>query len=73
MDAYNDNPKVIGDYVTIKAEGDERRSRAARIVAEVRRYQAAHNVALIFLSKSYSETHGFLSQTAFRYKIKRIP
>lgn len=71
MTAYNDNPNAIGDFVMIKANGDGRRSRAARIMAEVRRYQEEHKVTLALLGKTYSETHGFLSQSGFNYRIER--
>jgi hypothetical protein len=69
--AYNDNPDAVGDYVTIKADGDNRHSRAARIVSGAKRYEAQHKVSLSLIHKSYSETHGFLSQSSFRYRINR--
>ena len=77
MPAYDDNPGVTGDYVWIKAEntagryGPERRPRASMITACKLRYQREHNVTLEKLTISYSESWGFLHQTAIRYKIIR--
>lgn len=72
MSAYNDNPDVAGDYVWIKADDNtDRRSRAAQANAERRRYEREHGVTLTLIAKTYSETHGFLHQSAFRYEIGR--
>jgi hypothetical protein len=71
--AYNDNPRVTGDYVWITCDATAgRRSRAAHISHECRRYQAEHGVTLTLLAKSYSETYGFLHQSSFRYRITRL-
>jgi hypothetical protein len=71
VSAYSDNPNVVGNYVTFKCDDTtNRRSRAAQITAAVRKYERAHKVCLIHISSSYSETHGFLSQSALRYRIK---
>lgn len=77
MTAYDDNPRVTGDYVWIKAEnctgryGPDRRGRASAINAGKRAYEREHGVTLELLAKSYSETWGFLHQSAFRYRIHR--
>lgn len=77
MPAYDDNPDVIGDYMWIKAEncagrnGPDRRGRASAVNAAKRAYEREHGVTLALLCKSYSETHGFLHQSAFRYRIIR--
>ena len=72
MSAYDDNPRATGRYVTIKADDTTgRRSRAAQINAHRRRYEISHGVGLTLISKSYSETYGFLAQSAFRYTINR--
>jgi hypothetical protein len=69
---YDDNPRVTGDYVWISCDDTSgRRSRAAQIIAHKRRYMVAHNVTLAFSSVSYSESDGFLSRTAIRYRITR--
>jgi hypothetical protein len=74
MTAYDDNPGVIGRYVTITADDSAgRRSRASQCSAGKRRYEREHKVTLILSSKSYSETYGFLSQSAFKYEIIRTP
>lgn len=75
MPAYNDNPHLVGDYVTITADDSSgRRSRAAQISAEKRRYTREHNgITLTLISKSYDEMYGFLSRSAFRYRITRMP
>jgi hypothetical protein len=72
MTAYNDNPYLVGDYVWITADDTAgRRSRAAQINAERRRYAREHHVTLKLLARSYDETIGFLHRSAFRYKIIR--
>ena len=72
MSAYDDNPRALGHYVTIKADDTTgRRSRAAQISACRKRYERTHGVTLTLASKSYSETYGFLPQSAFRYTINR--
>ena len=64
MSAYPDG------YVTINADSTaSRRSRAAQINAEKRRHEAVHNVSPTLISKSYSETPGFLSRSSFRYQV----
>lgn len=72
MTAWNDNPDVTGDYVWIKADStDSRRSRAGEASAERARYQREHGVRLELIARDYSETPGFLSRSAFRYRINR--
>lgn len=72
MTAYDDNPQAIGGYVWIKADSTEsRRSRAAWINAARKAYQAEHGVTLTLITKTYDETSGFLSRSAFRYRIIR--
>lgn len=74
MTAYDDNPRVIGDYVTITADDTtDRHSRASQINGARRRYESEHDVTLKLVSTSYSETHGFLARSAFRYRITREP
>lgn len=68
----NDNPDGHGQFVTITSDGTTtRQARAGEINAEKRRYEKKFNVKLTLLSKSYSETHGFLLRSAFRYRIGR--
>ena len=68
----NDNPGMVGQFVTITSDSTrDRRSRAGEINAGRRRYQREHGVTLTLVSKSYSETYGFLSRSAFRYSIER--
>jgi hypothetical protein len=70
--AYNDNPRVTGDYVWITCDDTAgRRSRAAHINHERRRYAEVHGVTLTLLAKSYSESPGFLHRSSFRYRITR--
>ena len=72
MTAYDDNPACAGNYVWIKADDTAgRQSRAAQINAAKRAYERKQSVLLALLHKSYSETPGFLHQSAFRYRIAR--
>jgi hypothetical protein len=72
MAAYDDNPQAVGDYVWISADDTTgRRSRAAQISAARKAYREAHGVTLTLIAQSYSETPGFLSRSAFRYRINR--
>jgi hypothetical protein len=57
-------------WIWIRADSTHgRRSRASAINAAKRAYERAHGVRLALISKSYSETHGFLSRSEFRYEI----
>jgi hypothetical protein len=47
----------------------DRRSRAAAINAAKREYERANGVTLTLIHKSYSETHGFLARSEFRYTV----
>jgi hypothetical protein len=68
MPVYDDNPAMTGRYVTITADCTTgRRSRAAQINNYRRRFEREHGVRLALLTRSYSETYGFLSRSAFRY------
>jgi hypothetical protein len=72
MPAYDDNPDATGDYVQITCDATTgRRSRAAQINAARRRYQSGHGVTLTLIARSYSETHGFMHRSAFKYEIGR--
>jgi hypothetical protein len=72
MTAYDDNPEARGDWVWVTADDStDRRSRASQVTAHRRRYEKAHGVRLEFITKHYSETPGFLSRSAFRYRILR--
>lgn len=74
MIAYTDNPDARGNYVTVKADTTTgRRSRAGAITAAARAYAREHGVKLTLVSKSYDEANGFLSRSAFRYRITRLP
>jgi hypothetical protein len=71
MSAYEAS-YMNGHSVTIHADDStDRRSRAAQATAVKRRYERLHGVRLTLASRSYSETHGFLSRSAFRYTIER--
>ena len=73
MSTYDDNPDASGGRVTITADSTlGRRSRAASIRAAKRAYEQGHQgVTLTLISRSYSETAGFLSRSAFTYTIGR--
>jgi hypothetical protein len=72
MTTYNDNPNASGGQVTITCDDTlGRRSRAAQIRAAVRAYERDHGVKLTLAGRDYSETHGFLSRSAFTYDISR--
>lgn len=60
------------DYIWINADDTtDRRSRAAQANAARRSFERAHNVTLTLVTRSYSETPGFLYRSAFRYRITR--
>jgi hypothetical protein len=72
MPVYSNNPDALGDSVTITCDDTlGRRSRAAQIRAAVRAYERDHGVKLTLAGRDYSETHGFLSRSAFAYNISR--
>jgi hypothetical protein len=72
MPVYEDNIGAQGTNVTITCDdSSDRRSRAAQIGAFKRAYEKEHHIRLTLDHKSYSEAHGFLSRSAFRYKIER--
>ena len=72
MTTCNDNPGAAGNRVTITADSSlGRRSRAAQIRAAARHYAQRHGVTLTLAGRSYSETPGFLSRSAFTYDISR--
>jgi hypothetical protein len=72
MSTYDDNPTATGGSVTITADDSlGRRSRAAQIRQAARAYAQEHAVTLTLIGRSYSETHGFLSRSAFTYTIGR--
>jgi hypothetical protein len=59
-------------HVSIREDSThDRRSRAAAINAAKRQYERTEGVRLILVSKSYSETHGFLSRSEFRYSVAK--
>lgn len=65
MPAYTE---TVGADVYIRADDTtDRRSRAAQITARKLRYERERHAVLTLVSKSYSETHGFLSRSEFRY------
>lgn len=60
------------NYVWIREDStQDRRSRANAINAEKRKYERANGVRLTLLSKSYSETWGFLHRSEFRYTVAK--
>lgn len=66
--------ELSDDFITINADDtSDRRSRAAQISAHKRRQEKALGVTLTLISKSHSETHGFLAQSSFRYRVARPP
>jgi hypothetical protein len=72
MSAYLDS--ATDGYIIINADSTAgRRSRAAQVNAAKRRYEAAHDITLTLVGKSYSETAGFLSRSSFRYQVTDSP
>ena len=69
MPAYTE---TVADDVYIRADDTtDRRSRASQITARKLSYQRERGVSLTLVSKSYSETYGFLSRSEFRYSSRR--
>ena len=61
---------VTDRYVFITCDdSSDRRTRAAHITAAKRAYQRQHGVILALDHKTYSEQHGFLSRSVFRYAL----
>lgn len=70
MPAYTE---TVADDVYIRADDTTgRRSRASQITARKLSYQRERGVILTLVSKSYSETFGFLSRSEFRYRVSRV-
>lgn len=66
--------ETVADDVYIRADDSTgRRSRASQITARKLRYERERGVTLTLVSKSYSETYGFLSRSEFRYSMRRAP
>lgn len=58
------------NYVWITADSSgNRRSRASQIAVVKHNWEAGTGKRLTFDHASYSETHGFLARSEFRYKI----
>jgi hypothetical protein len=50
--------------------GPRRQGRASAITNIRRRFEREHNVRLVLLSRSYSETRGFLHRSTFTFAIE---
>lgn len=61
-----------GSFTVIEADGNDRRSRGARIAAAVRRMKAA-GLTVEKVSVRYDEAQGFLSRTTARYRVTAAP
>lgn len=76
----NDPDNAIRTWSTVRLQavntgshrtGPDRRTRAAEIGALKRAIERATGYQLVLISKSYSETYGFMHASYFTYRIER--